>query len=179
MQAKSPFSGYQNFKWGNCVKRPVYNNHVSPQVWNCFLGAFNKEKVLNIVNINIMSINLKVTTTTCCLGCWQNAALCAACLHRGAAPVWAEVHSVWPLVAAFLEIGHLTSPTSPHFISASPPYLLINTQERSQVQAADTNHAVEGDKLDQEDVFKESSAAGGPKEQGQVSPGRGSSPPPP
>ena len=46
---------------------------------------------------------------------------------------------------------------------ASPPFLLINTQERSQVQAADTNHAVEGDKLDQEDVFKERSAAGGPK----------------
>ena len=178
MQAKPPFSGYQNFKWGNCVKRPVYNNHVSPQVWNCFLGAFNKEKVLNIVNINIMWINLKVATTTCRLGWWQNAALCAACLHRGPAPVWAEVHSVWPLVAAFLEIGQLTSPHPPHFILASPPCLLINTQELSQVQAADTNHAAEGDKLDQEYVFKERSAAGGPKHQGQVSPGRGSPAPP-
>ena len=69
-----------------------------------------------MVNISVMYINLKVETTTCCLGCWQNAALCAAtaaCLHRGPAPVWAEVHSVWPLVAAFLEIGHLTSPTLP------------------------------------------------------------------
>ena len=119
---------------------------MSSQVWNCFLGAFNKEKVLNIVNINIMWINLKVTTTTCRLGCWQNAALCAAC-HRGAAPVWAEVHSVWPLVAAFLEIGHLTSPTSLYI--GLTTLLLINTQERSQVQAADTNHAAEGDHLDQ------------------------------
>ena len=120
---------------------------------------------MNMVNINVMYINLKVGTITCRLGCWQNAALCAACLHlhRGPAPVWAEVHSVWPLVAAFLEIGHLTSPHPPHFISASATLLLINTQERSQVQAADTNHAAEGDKLDQEDVFKESSAAGGPK----------------
>ena len=72
---------------------------------------------------------------------------------------------------------HLTSPTSLYI--GLTTLLLINTQELSQVQAADTNHAAEEDKLDQEDVFKESSAAGGPKEQGQVSPGRGSSPPPP
>ena len=100
---------------------------------------------MNMVNINVMYINLKVGTITCRLGCWQNAALCAACLHlhRGPAPVWAEVHSVWPLVAAFLEIGHLTS-----LYIGLTTLLLINTQERSQVKATDTNHAAEGDHLD-------------------------------